>query len=105
MVTVRPVVGGLVRVVVLVLAFLGAREVLGVWPTSLALSAGCLWLVLRGLRRLDGWPTPPRRAVVPDAIHPHGRPAADERHVAFARALAVVAAAYQSECEQEASRR
>jgi hypothetical protein len=105
MVTALTLARGLSRVLLLVLAFVGARQVLGVWPTSVALSAGCLWLVVRGLHRLDRWPAPPRRAAVPDAVYPGGRPTTDERHVAFARALTVVAAAYQSECEQEASRR
>jgi hypothetical protein len=104
-VTARQLARRLGRVVVLVLAFVGARQVLGVWPSSVLLAAGCLWLVLRVLRRLDARPTPPRRVLTPDVIYLDGRAPSADRHMAFARALAVVAAAYQCECELEASQR
>jgi hypothetical protein len=79
--------------------------VLGVWPSSVALSAAVMWLVVRGLQRLDARPRPIGPVVMPDAVCPPGPPVPTDRHVAFARALGLVAAAYESDCEQEANQR
>ena len=105
MVTARELAGRLVRVTMLGLAFVGARQVLGVWPSSVALGAAVVWGVVRGLQRLDARPRSIRRMVAIDAAYPPGGRSSTDRHVAFARALGLVAAAYESECEQEASQR
>jgi hypothetical protein len=102
MVTARHFTLRVVRIAVLVLAFVGARHVLGVWPSSVVLSAAVVWLVVRGLQRLDARPRSVRPVVALDAVYPPRRLASTDRHVAFARALGLVAAAYESDCEREA---
>jgi hypothetical protein len=100
---VTTVLRGLRRLVVLVLIVVGARQVLGVALSSVVLTGAGLWFGVRAWARWESrWGTRPR-ALVPEVIQPH--PQSVERHVAFARVLAAVAAAYQTECEQEASRR
>jgi hypothetical protein len=85
----------------------GARSLLNVWLASVALSVAGLWLLWRAWYRLEQWLDARERRIVLDVIvlRPVDKPAPRERHVAFARALGVVAAAYQSECEKEATTR
>ena len=68
------------------------RDVLGVWPTSVALAAVGMWWGLRTWHRIETRARPTHPAL--PAHEPVG-------HVAFARALAAVAAAYLSACEAE----
>jgi hypothetical protein len=100
-VTARHFTRRVVRLAVLVLAFVGSRQVLGVWLSSVAMGAAVVWLVVRGLQSLDARPGSLRPLVVPDAVYRPRHPASTDRHVAFARALGLVAAAYESDCEQE----
>ena len=71
-----------------------ARLTLGVWPTSLATSAVGLWWGLRSWARLEAR-SRCRRTTAAELV-----PA--ETHLAFARALADVAASYLAACEREA---
>jgi hypothetical protein len=87
-----------------VLAVIGARHTLGVAVSSVVLTGLFLGFGVRAWHRWEQRLDRRTRALVPDRIHCRPRRiSSSERHVAFARALAVVAAAYQSECEQESS--
>jgi hypothetical protein len=87
------------------LTVIAARLVLGVWPTSVLLAAGCLWWLLWAWHRIENRTRRrvPSRALVPHVDVQPNRPA-ESRHVLFARALATVALAYLDRCEQEAHR-
>ncbi len=76
-----------------------ARLAIGPWPTAVALAAAGLWAGLRAWWRIE---TRSRLARPPacEVARPLAGPAG---HVAFARALAAVSAAYVSECEREAN--
>ena len=87
----------LARGVRLVLAVLGLRFLLGPWPAAVLLAGGCLWW---GLRAWHRWESGPGRALVPHVVTYRSGPS--QGHVAFARALATVAAEYLARCEQEA---
>jgi hypothetical protein len=99
------VVSGTLRRLLAVLAsavlIAASRVVLGVWPTSAALVAVGMWWGLRAWSRWEQrWGRP--RAQASEVVR---RPVPAAGHVAFARALATVAAAYLAECEQEAEGR
>jgi hypothetical protein len=93
--------------VTMVLVVAGARSLLGVWLSSAVLAlAGLGWLLrtwYRLERRLDAHER--AQALTPEVMYLRRgpRPVAGERHLAFARALGAVAAAYESECQQEAT--
>jgi hypothetical protein len=94
------------RVGAVALTVIAARLVLGVWPTSVLLAAGCLWWGVRAWYRWENRTRRrvPARALVPYAARQSDRPEAEAGHAAFARALAVVALRYLDHCEQEAHR-
>jgi hypothetical protein len=82
-----------------------ARNVLGVWLSSIVLTGWGLCAGLVAWSRLEKRLDRRSRALVPDAIHPPApiaRPGVE--HVAFARGLAAVSAAYLTHCEQETKR-
>jgi hypothetical protein len=90
------------RISAVALIVIAARLVLGVWPTSLLLAAGCVWWLLWAWHRIENR-TRRRgssRALVPRVGVQADRPGSG--HVVFARALASVALAYLDRCEQEA---
>jgi hypothetical protein len=99
------VVTALVRGAAIVTALMVLRLVAGVWITAVAAAA----LAVVGL--VAGWAAVERRAFprrpagpvsVPVGPRIPGRAAGDgARHVAFARALTTVAAAYLAECERD----
>ena len=107
MVTARTLARQARRALTVVLVVAGARSLLGVLLSSVALSLAGLWLLWRAWCRLEQHLDTRERALVPEVVVPQRVPvpAPAERHVAFARALSTVAAAYQSECEQETSAR
>jgi hypothetical protein len=74
----------------------GARVVLGVWPAAVVLAGLGLGRLLVLWARVEAWASANERR--PQLVS--GAEAAD--HVAFARALAVVAEAYLADCEREA---
>jgi hypothetical protein len=78
-----------------------ARLIFGPWPTAIAVAAAGLWWGLRAWSRIETRQRPAETRA-PELV-PAARPAAGG-HVAFARALVVVAAAYLAECEREADR-
>ncbi len=77
-----------------------ARLICGPWPSAIALAAAGMWWGLRAWSRIETR-SGPAKARVPELVH--ARPATGG-HVAFARTLTVVAAAYLAECEREADR-
>jgi hypothetical protein len=83
------------------LVVVAARLILGPWPTAIAVAAAGLWWGLRAWFRIETR-TRPAKARAPQLVHAARSPAGG--HVAFARALAVAAAAYLAECEREADR-
>ena len=91
------------RICAVALVLIGARLVLGVWPTSVLLAAGCLWWLLWVWQRIENRTRRrvPSRALVPQIGVQHDR-SVGRGHVVFARALASVALAYLDRCEQEA---
>jgi hypothetical protein len=92
------------RICAVALVVIAARLVLGVWPTSVLLAAGCLWWLVRAWHRIENRTRRrvPSRALVPHIGVQHDRPVGSG-HVVFARALASVALAYLDRCEQEAA--
>jgi hypothetical protein len=78
-----------------------ALIVCGRWPTAIALAAAGMWWGLRTWCRIDTR-TRPVKARPPELVQA-ARPVAGG-HVAFARDLAVVAAAYLAACERETDR-
>jgi hypothetical protein len=78
-----------------------SRVVPGGWPTSVALAAVGMWWGLRAWSRWEQQSCRPR-GLAPELVR---GPVPTAGHVAFARALATVAAAYLAQCEQEAQRR
>lgn len=106
MVTARTLARLVRRLVTVALVVAGARSVLGVWLSSVVLTAAWLWFGLRAWHRWENRSRRRPRPLVPEVVAPHPGPTiGPDRHVAFARALGVVAAAYESECEQEARTR
>jgi hypothetical protein len=90
------------RITTVALTVIAARLILGVWPTSVLLAAGCLWWLLWAWHRIENRTRRVRsRALVP-YIAVHAARPAESGHVMFARALAAVALAYLDSCEQEA---
>jgi hypothetical protein len=99
------VVTALVRGAAAVAGVMAVRLVAGVWITAVAVAG----LAVVGL--VAGWAAIERRAFprrpappapVPVGPRAPGRAAGDgTRHVAFARALSTVAAAYLAECERD----
>jgi hypothetical protein len=91
------------RIGAVTLVVIAVRLVLGVWPTSILLAAGCLWWLLWAWHRIENRT---RRRVPSRALVPHMGVPSDHStgpgHVLFARALAAVALAYLDRCEQEA---
>jgi len=88
--------------VLLVLVIIVARAVCGPWPTAIVVAAASTWWGLLAWARIEAHS---RRASGCRAVEVAvpTRPAGPVGgHVAFARALAAVAAAYLAECEQEA---
>jgi hypothetical protein len=76
------------------------RLVAGVWITAAVVAV----LAVGGL--VAGWAAIerrafPRRSPAPGSVLVGPQPAGGARHVAFARALAVVAAAYLAACERD----
>jgi hypothetical protein len=106
-VSARTLARGARRVLTVVLVVAGARSLLGVILSSVVLSLAGLWLLWRAWCRLEQHLDARERALVAGVLVPQRvpRPAPAERHVAFARALSTVAAAYEFECEQETSAR
>jgi hypothetical protein len=86
---------------VVALVVVVARLILGPWPTAVGLAAAGLWWGLRAWSRIETR-TRPAKARVPELVQA-ARPVAGG-HVAYARALAVVAAAWLAECEREVDR-
>jgi hypothetical protein len=86
------VVTRVLRAVEAVVVVAACRDVLGVWPTSVALAAVGMWWGLRTWHRIE------TRARSTHPALPAHEPVG---HVAFARALAAVADAYLSVCEAE----
>jgi hypothetical protein len=78
-----------------------ARVVCGRWPTAIALAAAGMWWGLRTWCRIETR-IGPVEARPPELVQA-ARPVPGG-HVAFARDLAVVAAAYLAACEREADR-
>jgi hypothetical protein len=97
------VVTALVRGAAAVAGVMAVRLVAGVWITAVAVAG----LAVLGL--VAGWAAIerrafPRRPAPPVLVGPRGpgRATGDgARHVAFARALTTVAAAYLAECERD----
>src|ERR671910_2889100 len=95
MVTLRAVARRLGQALAVVVVAAAARNVLGVWLSSVVLTGWGLWAGLVGWsrleKRLDRW----ERTLTPDMLHPPVpiAPTGGE-HVAFARGLAAVSAAY-----------
>jgi hypothetical protein len=92
--------GGIVRVTTAAGLVVAVRLVLGAWPAAFVLAAvGVGWLLVL-------WAGVEARAFGGDrpagGAHSDDAPAAG--HVAFARALAAVAASYLAACEREARR-
>ena len=81
-----------------VVAVIGVRALLGPWAAAIALAAVGVAGVIVGWASVEARVFDRRRAVVMRHGSAHGD------HVAFARALAAVAAAYLAECEREADR-
>jgi hypothetical protein len=88
-------------VLAVALAVVVARLIFGSWPTAIAVAAAGMWWGLRAWSRIEHR-TRPAEARAPQLVQA-ARPAAGG-HVAFARALTVVAAAYLAECEREVDR-
>ena len=104
MVTLRAVGRGLRRLLVVVVVAAAVRNVLGVWLSSVVLTGWALCAGLGAWARLEDRLDRRSRARVPDVIYPRDRAVAGPEHVAFARGLAAVSAAYLDHCEQEASK-
>jgi hypothetical protein len=77
------------------------RLICGPWPTAIAVAAAGMWWGLRAWSRIETR-TRPAKARAPELVQA-ARPVAGG-HVAFARGLAVVAAAYLAECERDVDR-
>jgi hypothetical protein len=87
------------RLAVVALVVVVARVLCGPWPTAIVLAAiGLVW-GLRTWCRLERRTRPAPRTV---EVVTARRDTVLGGHVAFARALAVVTAAYLAECEREA---
>jgi hypothetical protein len=84
------------RLATIALAVIVARHLAGPWPTAIVLAAAGLAWGLRTWARLESRTRP---APLPGVMATRRQAGG---HVAFARALAVVAAAYLDECEREA---
>jgi hypothetical protein len=104
-VTLRVIVRGVRRLVVVVLVAAAVRNVLGVWLGSVVLTGWGLCAGLRAWSRLEDRLDRRSRARVPEVIdhRPRRRAVSGPEHVAFARGLAAVSAAYLDHCEQEAN--
>ena len=77
------------------------RNVVGVWPTAIVLAGWCLWIGVRAWYRAETrsrWARP--GVLVPEVVVPSPRRQPLGGHVAFARGLAAVTAAYLAECER-----
>jgi hypothetical protein len=98
----RRVAGRLARRAVSVAAAVGlvvaVRDVLGVWVAAGLLALAAVVGLLAGWASVEARAFPRPGAGTPVARGPGAGPA---DHVAFARALAAVAAAYLSECERQ----
>jgi hypothetical protein len=98
----RRAAGRLARRVVTVAAAVGlvvvVRVLLGVWVTAALLAVAAVAGLLAGWAAVEARAFPRPGAGTPVARGPGAGPA---DHVAFARELAVVAAAYLSECERQ----
>lgn len=105
MVTLRVIGRGLRRLVVVAVVAAAARNVLGVWLSSVVLTGWGLCAGLGAWSRLEDRLDRRSRARVPAVTDPPRRRAVGgPEHVAFARGLAAVSAAYLDHCEQEASK-
>jgi hypothetical protein len=104
MVTLTAVARGVRRALAVLVVAAAARTVLGVWLSSIVLTGWALWAGVAGWSRLEKRLDRRERAVAPYVIYPAliGRPGAE--HVAFARGLAAVSAAYLAHCEEETNR-
>jgi hypothetical protein len=102
-VTLRAVGRGLRRLLVVVVVAAAVRNVLGVWLSSMVLTGWALCVGLAAWYRLEARLERRSRARVPEVIYPRRRGVSGPEHVAFARGLAAVSAAYLDHCEQEAS--
>ncbi|MGH9004564.1 MAG: hypothetical protein ACRDYV_15680, partial [Acidimicrobiia bacterium] len=102
----------LARLVVLVVALVATRHLVGVWASSVAMSALFMWWVLWGLRRLDTR-SAPARSLVPEVIPPPRRPpsagpdtyVSTPRRPRAPRVAAVVAVIDMSDCDDDWSMR
>jgi hypothetical protein len=105
MVTLTAVARGVRRALAVLVVAAAARTVLGVWLSSIVLTGWALGAGLVAWSRLEKRLDRRERAVVPDVIHPPVHIArTGAEHVAFARGLAAVSAAYLAHCEEETNR-
>jgi hypothetical protein len=88
------------------------RGLLGVWAAAVLVALAALVGLIAGWAALEARvfdcprPRPAPPGLVPDVIYPRPTTAdTGSEHVAFARGLAAVSAAYLTHCEQEASER
>jgi hypothetical protein len=96
--TTRHIIRRATRLAALAVAVIVARRLAGPWPTAIVLAASVFaW----GLRAWCRWETRTRKVPTRD-VATIRQDAVPVGHVVFARALAVVAAAYLEECEREA---
>ena len=86
------------------------RGLLGVWAAAVLVALAALVGLIAGWAAVEARvfdrprPCPAPPGLVPDVIHPRPTTAVTgSEHVAFARGLAAVSAAYLTHCEQEAS--
>jgi uncharacterized membrane protein YebE (DUF533 family) len=102
---VRRVVCRIARAGALVALVVAVRHLAGVWVAAGIVALAAVGGLIAALAALDAWATArtrgpaPTAAVVPTPMHE----APD--HVAFARVLAAVSAAYLTACEREDPRR
>ena len=86
------------------------RGLLGVWAAAVLVALAALVGLIAGWAAVEARvfdrPRPAPPVLVPDVIRPRPTTAVTgSEHVAFARGLAAVSAAYLTHCEQEASER
>jgi uncharacterized membrane protein len=87
------------------------RGLAGVWAAAVLVALAALVGLIAGWAAVEArvfdrprrCPAPP--VLVPGVIHPRPTTTTGSEHVAFARGLAAVSAAYLTHCEQEASKR
>jgi hypothetical protein len=91
--------------VALVAVVVVVRQVAGVWAAAGIVALAGVLGVVAGLAALEVWVFDRRRSSIPATVVPEVAAGDATEHLAFARALAAVAAAYVGECEREAGLR